>query len=110
MADKLPEDAAHVVVQSQQQYVSGNNPNEIRVPLSRLPEDERDDVETEDETRTGSERVVYRAGDEIPLELARSGTYSSFSDMLAVFDEDGERLDVDRDDYGNTGLQKWRNR
>lgn len=108
MSDELPEDAAHVVVLAQQQYVAGNNPNEIRIPLSRLPEEARDGVETEP-MRNGGEQAVFRAGDEIPLENARGGTYSAFSDMLAVFDDDGNRLDpAGRRDLGNEGVQKWR--
>jgi len=101
----LPEGTEHVVVLEQPNRTAP----EYRVPAQRLAE--YDDVEiseyVDEDENPESVTVLFEPGDELPLPVARDGSYRSFSEMFACFDSDGNRLDSDAAET-NAGVRKWR--
>lgn len=59
----------------------------------RVDDDKLNHWLQDNEVANNAQYVVFAAGDEIPLEVARS-VWSGFSDRLAAVDADDQRLDT----------------
>ena len=101
----LPEGTEHVVVTAQPDASAP----EYRCPATRLQE--YDDVDLADHVADDEDpetvTVLFEPGDELPLPLARDGTYRAHSGMFACFDADGNRLDGGQGAGTNEGVRKW---
>lgn len=104
----LPEGTEHVVVIGSGDNAWGSNPDEYRVPAVRLARyDDVDLSEYVDEDEDPENvTVFFEPGDELPLPVARDGTYRSFSEMFACFDADGNRLDASEANV-DEGVRQW---